>query len=175
MCYYQRLKDLREDKELKQIDIARLLETTQQQYSKYETGMQEMPTRHVSKLADFYNTSTDYILGRTSDIKPYPQKNACKQGLPGLPRRPAGGSQWRGRGFDTGWRRGGVPPRLHESRLGEALPLRRNWAQTRPRLVKNELYSCNACAKRTTSDCAKTIKKDPFQGKQMGILLIVFL
>jgi len=74
MYYYQRLRDLRNDKELNQIDIALLLETTQQQYSKYELGVQEIPTRHLIKLADFYNTSTDYILGRTNNIKPYPKK-----------------------------------------------------------------------------------------------------
>lgn len=72
--YYQRLKDLRDDKELKQEDIAKILETTQQQYSKYETGIQEIPTRHLMKLADLYNTSTDYILGRTNYIKPYPKR-----------------------------------------------------------------------------------------------------
>jgi len=74
MCYYQRLRDLREDKELKQISIAQLLGTTQQQYSKYETGAQEIPTRHIIKLADFYKTSTDYILGRTNNIRSYPSK-----------------------------------------------------------------------------------------------------
>lgn len=72
--YYLRLKDLRDDKELKQEDIAKILGTTQQQYSKYETGVQEIPTRHLVKLADFYNTSTDYILGQTNYIKPYPKK-----------------------------------------------------------------------------------------------------
>jgi len=74
VVYYQRLKDLRDDKKLNQEDIAKLLGTTQQQYSKYETGFQEIPTRHVSKLADFYNTTTDYILGRTNDISPLKKK-----------------------------------------------------------------------------------------------------
>ena len=50
MQYYQRLKDLRNDKELKQYDIAQLLNTTQQQYSKYETGAQKIPARHVIDL-----------------------------------------------------------------------------------------------------------------------------
>jgi len=73
MKHYQRLKDLRIDKDLDQKDIARLLGTTQQQYSKYETGAQEIPVRRVIELADFYNTSTDYILGRTNKIESYPK------------------------------------------------------------------------------------------------------
>ena len=68
--YYRRLKDLRDDKELKQKDIAELLKTTQQQYSKYETGVQEIPAHHIITLADFYKTSADYILGRTKNTKP---------------------------------------------------------------------------------------------------------
>ena len=69
MYYYSRLKDLREDKDLKQKDIAKLLQTTQQQYSKYEKGIQEIPAHHVITLANFYHTSADYILGRTNDSK----------------------------------------------------------------------------------------------------------
>ena len=64
MSCYARLRDLREDKDLRQEDIANLLGTTQQQYSKYETGAQQIPVRHVVTLADFYKTSTDYILGK---------------------------------------------------------------------------------------------------------------
>lgn len=67
--YLQRLKDLREDKDLFQSDIAKLLKTTQPQYSKYESGERELPIRHLITLADFYNTSTDYILGRTNSPK----------------------------------------------------------------------------------------------------------
>lgn len=70
MYYYKRLKDLRDDKELNQEDIAKLIGTTQQQYSKYETGIQEIPLHHIIKLADFYNTSIDYIIGRTNIPKP---------------------------------------------------------------------------------------------------------
>lgn len=66
MYYLQRLKDLREDKDLQQADIARLLKTTQPQYSRYETGERELPIRHLVTLADFYNVSADYILGRTN-------------------------------------------------------------------------------------------------------------
>lgn len=63
---YQRLKDLREDADLKQSDIAELLQTTQQQYSKYERGIQEVPARHLITLAKFYKTSVDYLLGITN-------------------------------------------------------------------------------------------------------------
>ncbi|MDE5620644.1 MAG: helix-turn-helix domain-containing protein [Ruminococcus sp.] len=67
MYYLQRLKDLREDKDLHQSDIAKLLKTTQPQYSRYETGERELPVRHLVTLANFYNVSADYILGRTNN------------------------------------------------------------------------------------------------------------
>ena len=67
MYYLQRLRDLREDKDLQQADIAKLLRTTQPQYSRYETGERELPIRHLVTLADFYKVSTDYILGRTNE------------------------------------------------------------------------------------------------------------
>lgn len=70
--YYRRLRDLREDHDLKQKEIAQLLDIDQRVYSNYETGKREIPTRLVMKLADFYKTSTDYILGRTSQAVPYP-------------------------------------------------------------------------------------------------------
>ena len=65
MYYIQRLRDLREDNDLKQSDIASLLRTTQPQYSRYENGDREIPIRHLITLADFYQVSIDYILGRT--------------------------------------------------------------------------------------------------------------
>lgn len=65
-----RLKDLREDKDLLQKDIARLLGITQQQYSMYEKQNREIPARHIYKLALFYNTSTDYIFGLTNIKEP---------------------------------------------------------------------------------------------------------
>lgn len=71
MMNIHRLKDLREDKDLTQNDIAKLLNTTQQQYSKYEIGIRLIPIDKLNKLADFYKTSTDYILGRTNIRKPY--------------------------------------------------------------------------------------------------------
>lgn len=66
MAYYPRIKDLREDRDLTQADVAKLLFITQQQYSLYENGYRDIPTTLVIKLADYYNTSTDYILGRTN-------------------------------------------------------------------------------------------------------------
>lgn len=69
--YYQRLKDLREDKDLVQKEVAAFLGIDQRVYSNYETGKREIPTRFVIALAEFYNTSTDYILGRTNNTKPY--------------------------------------------------------------------------------------------------------
>jgi Predicted transcriptional regulators len=68
---YQRIKNLREDNDLTQGELAALLNTTQQQYSKYELGIQEIPVHHLITLADFYKTSTDYILNRTNNKKLY--------------------------------------------------------------------------------------------------------
>lgn len=72
--YYPRLKDLREDHDLKQKEVAVILGIDQRVYSNYETGKREIPTRFVIQLAEFYHTSTDYILGRTMLITPYPYK-----------------------------------------------------------------------------------------------------
>ena len=69
-----RLKDLREDKDLYQEDIAKLLKTSQVQYSRYETGLRYMPIYHLETLAIFYNTSIDYIVGLTNVKEPYPRK-----------------------------------------------------------------------------------------------------
>ena len=68
--YYPRLKDLREDRDLVQKEVAAILGIDQRVYSNYETGKREIPTRFVVKLADFYHTSTDYILGRTNIKEP---------------------------------------------------------------------------------------------------------
>lgn len=69
MYYYQRFKDLREDKDLNQSDIARLLKTTQQTYSLWERGEREMPLHHAIALARFYKVSMDYITGLTNNKK----------------------------------------------------------------------------------------------------------
>ena len=72
--YYPRLKDLREDRDLKQKEVAAILNIDQRVYSNYETGKRDIPTKFVVILAEFYNTSTDYILGKTNSIKPYDAK-----------------------------------------------------------------------------------------------------
>lgn len=64
--YYRRLRDLREDKDLTQKEVAGYLGIDQRVYSNYETGKREIPTRFVIKLAEFYQTTTDYILDRTN-------------------------------------------------------------------------------------------------------------
>lgn len=76
---YQRIKDLREDKDLLQKDIAKILDMSQTGYSKYEVGTNDIPTNILIKLAEFYNTSTDYILGLTNVKKPYPKKWILKR------------------------------------------------------------------------------------------------
>ena len=69
--YLKRLKDLREDFDKKQYEIADLLKITRQQYSLYETGKRDIPAEYIKKLAIFYNTSSDYILELTNKTKPY--------------------------------------------------------------------------------------------------------
>ena len=71
--YFKRLKDLREDKDLKQENIAQLLKITRQQYGLYETGKRTIQLDLLIELASFYNTSIDYILGITNEKKPYPR------------------------------------------------------------------------------------------------------
>ena len=65
MHFYQRLCDLREDNNKTQADIAMLLNTTQQQYYRYETGIRELPMHHFITLAKYYNVSLDYLAGLT--------------------------------------------------------------------------------------------------------------
>lgn len=71
---YQRLKELREDVDLRQRELAKYLHCTQVCYSRYELGKRDIPTYALIKLAEFYNTSTDYLLGLTNEPKPYPRK-----------------------------------------------------------------------------------------------------
>ncbi len=73
-----RLKDLREDKDLYQKDIAKILNIKQQQYSRYETDETEISVTLLKELAIFYKTSTDYILKLTDENKPYPRKKGEK-------------------------------------------------------------------------------------------------
>ena len=68
---YQRLRDLREDNDLTQTQVAKMLGMSQTGYSKYETGENDLPTAILIKLAEFYNTSIDYILGQTDRKERY--------------------------------------------------------------------------------------------------------
>ena len=70
--HYRRLRDLREDHDLSQQQIADFLGIHQTQYSRYERGERDIPTDFLIRLADLYKTSTDYLLGRTDNPKPYP-------------------------------------------------------------------------------------------------------
>lgn len=72
--YENRLRDLREDKDLKQKEMAELLKVHQTTYSDYELGKVNIPTATLHLLADYYNVSIDYLLGRTNEKKPYPKK-----------------------------------------------------------------------------------------------------
>ena len=68
---YRRIRDLREDKNMNQTQMANYLGMSQTGYSKYETGENDIPTAILIKLARFYNTSIDYLLGETDDPKRY--------------------------------------------------------------------------------------------------------
>lgn len=70
---YQRIRDLREDRDLMQKDLAAYLKCTQVCYSNYEMGKRDIPTDVLKALAIYYNTSVDYILGLTDEPKPYPK------------------------------------------------------------------------------------------------------
>lgn len=67
--YFQRLRDLREDCDLTQKDIAIFLGIQQTVYSRYERGFQTIPLEHLLKLAQYYHVSIDYMLGRTNNKK----------------------------------------------------------------------------------------------------------
>lgn len=62
---YSRIRDLREDRDLKQQDLADYLNCSQVCYSRYESGQRDIPLETISKIADFYNVSVDYLLNRT--------------------------------------------------------------------------------------------------------------
>ena len=72
--YYHRIRDLREDHDLSQKDVADYLQMKQPQYSRYERGVRDVPTDVLIRLARLYKTSTDYILGLTDDPRPYAAK-----------------------------------------------------------------------------------------------------
>ena len=68
---YPRIRDLREDKDLNQTQVAKMLRMSQTGYSKYETGENDIPTDILIKLARFYDTSIDYLLGETNNPTRY--------------------------------------------------------------------------------------------------------
>ena len=70
--YYPRIRALREDRDMTQTDITKILHVTQRAYSRYETGERELPITALCALADFHNVSVDYLLGRTYIKKPDP-------------------------------------------------------------------------------------------------------
>lgn len=69
-----RIRDLREDRDLTQTEIATLLNVSQATYSRYETESLDIPHSSLEVLADYYHTSVDYLLGRTNNPTPYPKK-----------------------------------------------------------------------------------------------------
>lgn len=71
--YYPRMKDLREDNDLKQKEVAAYLEIDQRVYSNYETGKREIPVHLLIRLAEYYQTSVDYLTGCTDEQRPYPK------------------------------------------------------------------------------------------------------
>ena len=71
---YERIRNLREDRDLSQQALADYLNCTQVCYSNYEIGKRDIPTEVLIRLAEFYKTSVDYLLGLTDEKKPYPKK-----------------------------------------------------------------------------------------------------
>lgn len=74
VMYQIRIRDLREDRDLTQKEIAKHLDIHQTTYSDYERGNLNVPISVLHKLADFYKVSVDYLLGRTEICEPYPKK-----------------------------------------------------------------------------------------------------
>lgn len=71
---YERIRNLREDLDLTQCELAKHLNISQRAYSRYETGERAIPIEILSKLADFHKTSVDYLIGRTNVRKAYPHR-----------------------------------------------------------------------------------------------------
>ena len=68
-----RIKDIREDREMKQKDVAEFLNISQSNYSKYELGKINIPIETLKKMSILFDTSVDYLLGLTNEVKPYPR------------------------------------------------------------------------------------------------------
>lgn len=75
MKLHLRLRDLREERDMSQAAMAKLLKCSQQTYSRYESHTTEIPLESLIFLAEYYDTSTDYLLDITDQIKPYPRSN----------------------------------------------------------------------------------------------------
>ncbi|MCG8540151.1 MAG: helix-turn-helix domain-containing protein [Clostridia bacterium] len=75
---FERIRNIREDNDLKQTQIASLLNIDQRTYSRYERGEITLSVVTLCKLADFYGTSLDYLAGRTDETRPYPPSQICK-------------------------------------------------------------------------------------------------
>ena len=71
---YEKIRELREDNDLLQKDLAKYLHCSQVAYSRYELGLRDIPTEVLILLAKYYNTSVDYLLGLTNERKPYNKK-----------------------------------------------------------------------------------------------------
>ena len=71
---YPRIRDLREDRDLTQTQVAKMLSMSQTGYSKYETGENDIPTAILIRLARFYGTSVDYLLGETEEPRRSPKQ-----------------------------------------------------------------------------------------------------
>lgn len=71
--YNEIIKELREDKDIKQKEIASILKIDQRAYSRYENGINKMPIEHLKKICEFYNISADYIIGLPEGM-PYPKR-----------------------------------------------------------------------------------------------------
>ena len=71
---YERIRSLREDHDRTQQEVADFLNLTRSSYSNYENNIREIPIDVLSRIADLYDTSVDYLIGRTDEIRPYPPK-----------------------------------------------------------------------------------------------------
>lgn len=76
---YARIRDLREDKDLSQRELAEILHCSQRIYSNYERGDVDIPTEILRKLAQFHKTSVDYLLGLTDEQRPYPRRREQRE------------------------------------------------------------------------------------------------
>ena len=88
--YMERMRELREDSDLTQYDIAQLLKTTQQTYSRYEQGINELPIRHLITLCRFYQVTSDYFLGLSDE-----RRAVCSTAVPPGQRSDSGGRRLR--------------------------------------------------------------------------------